>query len=145
MKRELADAINRQIAGMTVLYEKLHHYHWFVKGPSFYTLHAKFEDLYNEAAAAVDELAERLLAVGESPLSTLKQCLETSPVREAAGGETAEQMVKQLIDDYGVLRKEIGAAIRLADEEGDDVTSDMLTSLAGQVDKNVWMLRAFLG
>jgi len=145
MKRELADAINRQIAGMTVLYEKLHHCHWFVKGPHFYTLHAKFEELYNEAAEAVDELAERLLAVGESPVSTLKRCLELSPVREADGGETAERMVEQLIGDYGVLRGELAAAIRLADEEGDAVTSDMLTSLAGRMDKHVWMLRAFLG
>lgn len=144
MNQALQETINRQIASWTVLYEKLHNYHWFVKGPQFFTLHAKFEELYDEAAATIDELAERLLAVGGTPIGTLKQCLEASAVQEAQGGETAEQMVKQLIDDFDVLRADLGKGIAQANEEGDDVTADMFTTLAGQLDKHMWMLRAFL-
>jgi starvation-inducible DNA-binding protein len=144
MDTALKDTINRQIAGWTVLYEKLHHYHWFVKGTGFFTLHAKFEELYNEAASVVDELAERLLAVGETPISTLKQCLEMSPLKEAAGGETAVQMVKQLIDDFATLRDGLKQGITLANESGDDVTADMFTAKAGELDKHIWMLQAYL-
>lgn len=59
----LVDLVNKQIANWTVLYTKLHNYHWYVTGPDFFTLHAKFEELYNEAALHIDELAERLLAL----------------------------------------------------------------------------------
>ncbi|WP_374718123.1 Dps family protein, partial [Neobacillus sp.] len=61
MENQLANVLNKQIANWAVLYLKLHNYHWFVKGDQFFTLHAKFEEFYNEAADHLDELAERLL------------------------------------------------------------------------------------
>ena len=57
---KLQEVLNRQIAGWSVLYTKLHNFHWYVKGPHFFTLHAKFEELYNLATANMDEVAERL-------------------------------------------------------------------------------------
>jgi starvation-inducible DNA-binding protein len=70
MSKQLTDIVNKQIANWSVLYIKLHNYHWYVKGPQFFTLHEKFEQLYNEAALHIDELAERLLALGGAPVAT---------------------------------------------------------------------------
>lgn len=145
MNQALAGTINRQIANWTVLYEKLHNYHWFVKGTPFFTLHEKFEQLYNEAADTIDELAERLLAIGGTPIGTLKQCLEQATIGEARGGETAEQMVQAIANDFRTIRNEVKQGIEQANEAGDDVTADMFTSLAGSLDKHLWMFQAFLG
>lgn len=61
MSKPLVDSVNVQVANFTVLYEKLHHYHWFVIGHHFFTLHEKFEELYNEITSTLDEMAERVL------------------------------------------------------------------------------------
>lgn len=145
MKQALQDTVNRQIASWTVLYQKLHNYHWFVKGQAFFTLHEKFEEYYGEAAATIDELAERLLAVGGKPVGTLKECLDLSVVKEAAGGETAEQMVETLIADFRAITDDLKQGIAQAEEEGDDVTADIFIGLVGTLDKHIWMLQAFLG
>lgn len=145
MKQTLQDTVNRQIASWTVLYQKLHNYHWFVKGQQFFTLHEKFEEYYGEAAATIDELAERLLAVGAKPVGTLKECLDLSVIKEANGGETAEQMVEALIADFRAITDDLKQGIAQAEEEGDDVTADIFIGLVGTLDKHVWMLQAFLG
>ncbi|MEW8986778.1 MAG: DNA starvation/stationary phase protection protein, partial [Bacillus sp. (in: firmicutes)] len=73
---DLIQAVNKQVANWTVLYTKLHNYHWYVKGRHFFTLHTKFEELYNEAATIIDEFAERILALEGKPVATLKEYLE---------------------------------------------------------------------
>ena len=61
MNKQLVAAMNKAVANYNVLYMKLHHFHWFVKGPEFFTLHEKFEELYDEVTGYTDEIAERLL------------------------------------------------------------------------------------
>ncbi|KAF6610761.1 DNA starvation/stationary phase protection protein, partial [Paenibacillus sp. EKM208P] len=70
--KSVEELLNRQVANLNVLYVKIHNYHWYVKGSSFYTLHVKFEELYNEVTLKMDEIAERLLALKGSPSATLK-------------------------------------------------------------------------
>lgn len=72
-KQDVVDVLNEQVANWTVLYTKIHNFHWFVKGPHFFSLHVKFEELYNEASEHIDELAERILAIGGSPVATMKK------------------------------------------------------------------------
>lgn len=138
-------ALNLQVANWSVLYTKLHHYHWYVKGANFYTLHAKFEELYEAAAGYLDETAERLLALGGEPVSTMKEQLSAASIKEAAGGESAEEMVTQLVRDFKQLSKELTAAIEAADSENDDPSADMFTGIRASVEKHIWMLTSFLG
>ncbi|WP_420852141.1 Dps family protein [Paenibacillus hamazuiensis] len=140
----VVEALNRQIAGWNVLYVKLHNYHWNVKGPQFFTLHAKFQQLYEEAALHIDELAERVLALGGAPIATMKQYLEISSVQEASGHETAEQMVAAIVHDYKTVIGELKEGMALAQETGDETTSDMLLAIHTELEKHVWMLNAFL-
>lgn len=72
---QLQEAVNKQVANWTVLFTKLHNFHWYVKGHHFFVLHEKFEELYNEAAEYIDDLAERLLALEGSPIATLTEAL----------------------------------------------------------------------
>lgn len=82
MSEQLIQAVNKQVANWTVMYVKLHNYHWYVKGKDFFTLHEKFEELYNETATYIDDLAERLLALNGKPIATMKESLETASVKE---------------------------------------------------------------
>lgn len=141
---ELHAALNLQTANWTVLGIKLHHYHWFVTGSQFFTLHEKFEEFYNEAAGYVDALAERLLAIGGKPASTMKEYLALSSLQEAAGGESAKEMVSALVKDFTTIAEELKSAISLAEESGDQPTGDLLIGIRTSVEKHVWMLSAFL-
>lgn len=145
MSRPVTEMLNKQVANWSVLYIKLHHYHWYVQGPNFFTLHAKFEELYNEAAQYVDELAERLLAVGGKPVSTMKSCIEQASIKEAAGGESAEQMVQQIVSDFTTLASELKAGITAAEAADDEATGDMFLGMTESLQKHIWMLQAFMG
>lgn len=145
MNHDLSEIINKQIANWSVLYIKLHNYHWYVKGEQFFTLHTKFEEFYNEAAVHIDELAERLLAIGGKPVATMKQCLETSSIREAEGQETAQEMVSSLLDDFGIVIQEVKSGMEIAEKAGDETTGDMLLAIHQSLEKHAWMLQAFLG
>ncbi|MCS0671186.1 Dps family protein [Cytobacillus firmus] len=145
MSKELVKSVNQQVANWTVLYVKLHNYHWYIKGKNFFTLHAKFEELYNEANVHVDELAERILALEAKPVATMKEVLETSSLEEATGKENEEQMVQSVVDDFEKMVDELQEAIELAEEAKDEGTGDMLIAVKQSLKKHIWMLKAYLG
>ncbi|MBD3860154.1 DNA starvation/stationary phase protection protein [Bacillus sp. 28A-2] len=145
MSEKLLNVVNKQVADWTVLYVKLHNYHWYVKGKDFFTLHEKFEELYTETATYIDDLAERMLALNGKPVATMKECLEISSIQEAEGNESAEQMVKNLYDDFSNIAEELKRGMDLAAEVGDETTGDMLLAIHQSIEKHNWMLKAFLG
>ncbi|MBT2659305.1 DNA starvation/stationary phase protection protein [Bacillus sp. ISL-18] len=145
MSVELIQSVNKQVAAWTVLYTKLHNYHWYIKGPQFFTLHAKFEELYNEAAMVIDEFAERILALEGKPVGTLKECLELSYIEEASGSENEEDMVRMLSGDLAKIVDELQATITLAEKADDEGTADMLLGIKKSVRKHLWMFKAYLG
>ncbi|GAB1533656.1 MULTISPECIES: Dps family protein [Bacillales] len=144
MENTLYSVLNKQVANWTVLYTKLHNFHWNVKGPHFFTLHAKFEELYNEAAANLDTLAERVLSIGGKPVATLAACLNTASITEAEGNETAEQMVETIARDFSILVDELKLAMETADQADDEGTADMLLGIRSSLEKHIWMLKSFL-
>lgn len=145
MSEKLLNVVNKQVADWTVLYVKLHNYHWYVKGKDFFTLHEKFEELYTETATYIDDLAERMLALNGQPVATMKECLEISSIQEAEGIESAEQMVKNLYDDFSNIAEELKRGMELAAEVGDETTGDMLLAIHQSIEKHNWMLKAYLG
>ncbi|PLT32203.1 DNA starvation/stationary phase protection protein [Bacillus sp. V5-8f] len=145
MPNNLTNVINKEVANFTLLYTKLHNYHWFVNGPHFFDLHVKLEELYNEAAANIDEMAERLLAIGEKPAATIKEYLGLTTLEEATGQETTDDMIQSVITDFEKISKELDEGIDLANQADDDVTADMMTGMKKSLDKHAWMLRAYLG
>lgn len=136
-------ALNLQLANWSVLYAKLHQYHWLVKGPHFFTLHAKFEELYQEAAARADELAERVLATGGRPLSTMREFLAAATLQEGSGDESALDMARSVASDFRTLAQELGQAIADAGQAGDEVSADLLLGIRESIEKHAWMLEAF--
>ncbi|GEM_PF-54001 len=146
VKTKTGVALNKLVANLGVFYVKLHQYHWYVTGSDFFTLHEKFEELYNDVSEHFDAFAERMIAKGEKPSSTLQEFLEYAVIEEKPYDEpiSSEQMVGNLINDYDKLKRVAKAGITVAGEEGDDVTEDMLIGYVEQIDLHIWMLRAFL-
>ncbi|GAB1155875.1 Dps family protein [Paenibacillus illinoisensis] len=143
--KSVEQVLNRQVANLNVLYVKIHNYHWYVKGPNFFTLHVKFEEFYNEVTVQMDEIAERILTLKGSPAATMKEYLELASIQEAAGGEDAKTMVQNLIEDFATLSNEYQEGIEVAEAAEDQPTSDMLTGFKADLEKHMWMLRSFLG
>jgi starvation-inducible DNA-binding protein len=144
-QKDVIQEINQQVANWTVLYTKLHNYHWYVKGRHFFTLHVKFEELYNEAGTIIDEFAERILALEGKPVATLKECLEMATIKEAKGNEKEEDMVSQLHDDFAKIVDELQKGIEIAEQEEDAATADMMTEVKMSLRKHMWMFKAYLG
>lgn len=141
------DFLNKQVATLGVFYIRLHQFHWFVKGPHFFTLHEKFEELYDEVTANLDEVAERLLAIGGEPYSTLKEYIEHSAIEEQVADKdlSADEMVAAVIGDFETIRQSLEEGIELTDEHGDYPSNDLLIEIKESIDKHLWMLRAYLG
>lgn len=138
------EILNRHVSNWSVLFVKLHNYHWYVGSAQFFTLHQKFEELYNEAALNIDEIAERLLAVQGNPVASMKEYLDKATIKEAAGEKKYEDMLGTLISDFNLLSKELNNDIAsLQDDVGDDVTADMLIAVRQSVEKHNWMLRQY--
>lgn len=139
--------LNKLVANQSVLYMKIHQFHWYVKGPHFYTLHVKFEELYEQATVYMDEFAERLLAKNERPISTLAESLELADIEEKKYEEkmSAEEMVECLVGDFCKITDIAKKGIQEAGEAGDDVTEDMLIGFVEYMDTTVWMLRSYIG
>lgn len=139
-------ALNELVANLGVLFVKLHQYHWYVTGSNFFTLHEKFEELYNEASTYFDAFAERLIAKGENPCSTLSEFVAYATIEEKPYTEpiSSEQMVGNLISDYEKIKDVALEGIEAAGDESDSVSEDMLIGYVEQIDLTVWMLRAFI-
>ncbi|QKS71557.1 DNA starvation/stationary phase protection protein [Paenalkalicoccus suaedae] len=144
--KQTSEILNRHVSNWNIMFVKLHNYHWNVKGHHFFTLHEKFEELYNESAEHIDELAERLLALKGRPAATMKQYLEIATIEEADGEKTSDEMVHALIDDFTTISDELKRDIEtLEDDADDEATADMLIAIRQSVEKHRWMLRAFVG
>lgn len=137
---KLYQALNKQVANLSVFFTKLHHFHWYVTGPNFYALHAKFEEFYDEVNELYDAFAERLLMIGGNPVSNLKGYLAITSLKEASGLEKPADMVQHILDDFKLLVTEFKEALILAQAESDEATADMLITSIASFEKHIWML-----
>jgi starvation-inducible DNA-binding protein len=142
----IVDQLNELLANYHIHYQKLRGCHWNVKGKSFFTLHAKFEELYTNAVESIDELAERILTLGKSPLSTYQEYINTSRIKEINTiGMEDMALVNAVLEDFATLIEIEREIMETTAEHGDDGTNDMINRFMQFKEKNTWMLRAFCG
>lgn len=138
---------NHILANIHTLHVKLHQYHWYVKGPNFFSLHVKFEELYDENEEWFDKLAEVLLSSGQKPISTTEQFLKYTLLKEDGADKylSAERLVENLVEDYRTTRDLTSRTITMAGDAGEVVLEDALITYKAAIDKIIWMLQAFIG
>ena len=140
----LEKMLNEQVANLIVFYVKLHNYHWFVNGTEFFRLHELFEALYDETTEHYDEVAERMLMLELISVATLKGSLELATLKEATNKESTNEMIQSVLNDYLHLNERFGKTLELAEEAGDDVTADVMTTIRASFQKHIWMLKEMI-
>ena len=130
------------LADYQIFYANLRGLHWNIRGRAFFVLHAKFEELYDNAAAKVDELAERILMLGGEPENRFSEYLKTARLQEVSGVSCPDEAVKLVLESLGHLIGEERKLLSEASEAGDEATVALMSDYLREQEKLVWMLVA---
>lgn len=141
---KISTALNELLANYSVHYQKLRNYHWNVKGSDFFDLHEQFESQYNEALQHIDDIAERIRIFQETPLSTMKDYLDTAEIKETTTALESDLMVREILSDYTILLKYMFNVVEVAVGQDDSGTEEMVKKFINTLEKHHWMLSAFL-
>ena len=137
----IAAGLARLLADTYAVYLKTHGYHWNVRGPAFASLHTLFMTQYTEMWTAIDEIAERIRALGELAPQGYGAFGNLSSIREGDPEKNSQAMLKELIADHETLI----ATAKAARDGADDVTAAVIDARVQAHEKHAWMLRASLG
>ncbi len=144
-RKEIAEGLSRLLADTYALYLKTQNFHWNVKGPSFHSLHVMFEEHYTEMATAIDEIAERILALGFPAPGSFSAFTRLSSIAEENEVPEATAMVRQLVEGHEALIKTAKTLLPKAEKANDDATLDLMVQRMQTHEKTAWMLRSSLG
>jgi starvation-inducible DNA-binding protein len=139
---QLADVLSDALADSFTLYLKTLGVHWNIVGPAFYGIHKLTQDQYEDLDAAIDEIAERIRALGHVAPAAFGDFQQRSMLQSKTTLSDAKQMLETLIEDNETVARRMRDAVRIADEFDDVFTADMLTARIGRHERNSWMLRA---
>ena len=146
-RRKIAQALSVFLADAYTLYLKTHNFHWNVTGPMFNALHNMFEQQYTEQWNALDDVAERIRALGYNAPGSYAEFIELSSIKEEPGLDKApewREMVRQLVEGNEAVCRSARVALEIADDGDDDPTEDLLTQRLQTHEKYAWMLRSLL-
>ena len=138
------EALRKVLGDTYALYFKTHGYHWNVTGPRFKALHELFMEQYTELWQALDELAERIRALGAYAPMSSEEVLSHASIKPDNGVPDAEDMINNLVRGHETLAQVAKTGVKVAEAGDDTVTADLLTQRAAIAEKTAWMLRASL-
>lgn len=140
----LADKLNVLLANYQLFYMNARGFHWNITGEKFFELHLKFEEIYNDAVLKIDEIAERILTLGHSPLHTFSQYLKVAKIEEAQDVSNGKEAVNMVLDGYSILIGLQRELLKLSAESDDEGTNALMSDYIREQEKLVWMYSAFL-
>ena len=143
-RQTIAQGLSKVLADTYTLYLKTHNSHWNVRGPMFHSLHTMFETQYNELALAVDEIAERIRALGELAPGSYSEFAKLASIPEGNSRNDAQAMIRELVEGQEAVVRTCRALFPTVDEANDEPTHDLLTTRMQTHEKNAWMLRSLL-
>ncbi|CAA9307430.1 MAG: DNA protection during starvation protein [uncultured Lysobacter sp.] len=146
-RKDIAQGLSQFLADAFTLYLKTHNFHWNVTGQMFNALHNMFETQYTEQWTALDDIAERIRALGYNAPGSYQEFIGLSTIPEEPGLTEAanwREMVRQLVVGNEAVCRTARRVLAVADEAGDDPTVDMLTQRLQTHEKYAWMLRSLL-
>ncbi|MCB9933904.1 MAG: DNA starvation/stationary phase protection protein [Planctomycetes bacterium] len=144
-RKELAKGLARLLADTYTLYLKTHNFHWNVTGPHFNELHLMFMTQYTEMWTAVDEIAERIRALGEFAPGGYKAFASLSSIKEAEGNPDWKEMIKQLVEGHETVIRTSRELLPLTQGAGDESSTALISDRMRVHEKTAWMLRALIG
>lgn len=142
--QKVAGALSNVLADTFILYLKTHNFHWNVTGPMFPTLHAMFEEQYNELWLAVDAIAERIRSLGFVAPGSYGEFSKLTYLQESPVATNATEMIAELLRDHETSARTARSALAAARTAVDAPTEDLLTQRLAAHEKTAWMLRSIL-
>ena len=141
---QLAKKLNTLLANYQLFYINARGFHWNIAGEKFFELHLKFEEIYTDSLLKVDEIAERILTLGYTPIHSFSGYVKASTIKEATNvsdGKKALKIVLESLQTLLLLEREI---LELASNTNDEGTSALMSDYIREQEKSVWMYNAFL-
>ncbi|MDG1333138.1 MAG: DNA starvation/stationary phase protection protein [Crocinitomicaceae bacterium] len=138
------EELNQLLASYQIHYQNLRSLHWNIKGQGFFELHLKYEELYNRTLVIVDDLAERILSIGETPLSSFSGYLQTSPISEIKLTHDGATGVSYILSAQEELLKQERVLLEITGEADDEGTNGLMSDLIREKEKTNWMFKAWL-
>ena len=142
---DLAEKLNDLLANYSVFYQNVRGYHWNIKGEKLFELHLKFEELYNDLQIKIDEVAERILTLGFTPMHSYGDFLSNSGIPEAKNISDGRQAVQSLLDSFQIAIELQRELLDLSGDAGDEGTNALMSDYIREQEKLVWMYSAFMG
>jgi starvation-inducible DNA-binding protein len=146
-RKKIAQGLSTYLSDAFTLYLKTHNFHWNITGPMFNSLHAMFEAQYTEQWNALDDVAERIRALGFNAPGSYAEFIRLSSITEEPGLEQApdwREMVRQLVVGNEAVCRSARKVLDVADEADDEPTEDLMIQRLQTHEKNAWMLRSLL-
>ena len=143
-RKTVAEGLSKVLADSYGVYLKTHGYHWNVSGPNFSQFHALFMTQYTEMWTAIDEVAERIRALGELAPQGYGAFGNLSSIKDGDPTKDAAAMIKDLIESHESLIGTLYGVLPTAQEAGDEVTASLISDRLTAHEKHIWMLRSSL-
>lgn len=143
--KEVSDKLNVLLADYMVFYQNTRGLHWNIKGEKFFELHLKFEELYNDLILKIDELAERILTLGGTPLHSFEDYLLTSSVKSRKNLTQAKESVELVLNSFETVLVKQREILSISGDANDEGTNALMSDYIRQQEKLVWMYSAYLG
>lgn len=144
LDQQLAVKMNELLANFQLFYINTRGFHWNITGGKFFEVHAKFEELYNDALVKVDEVAERILTLGHTPVHSYSAYLATSTIKEAVNVSEGKLAVEKVLEGFSVLLGIEREIFHLSEEANDEGTGALMSDYIREQEKLVWMYSASL-
>ena len=142
--KNLATDLNGLLSNFQVYYQNLRGIHWNIKGKQFFNLHVRFEELYTDANIKVDEIAERILTLGETPLHTFGDYMKNVKIPIGKNIYKDDEAVKLIVDSLSGLLKIERDILEKSGDANDEGTNSMMSDFITEQEKTVWMMKAWL-
>ncbi|WP_247237487.1 Dps family protein [Telluribacter sp. SYSU D00476] len=142
--RQLADKLNQLLANYQVFYINTRGFHWNIKGEKFFELHAKFEELYTNLQLKNDEIAERILTLGHTPLHSYTDYLALSRIQEKKNISNGKEAIQYILEAYEAIITLQRELLTLSGEADDEGTNALMSDYIREQEKEVWMYSSYL-
>jgi len=143
--KKLAEKLNVLLANYSVFYQNTRGYHWNIKGDTFFELHVKFEELYDDLVLKIDEVAERILTLGYTPEHQYSEYVKVSKIQESQKVSDGKKAVNQILEAFKVILKIQREILDLSDETDDEGTNALMSDYISEQEKLVWMYSSYAG
>lgn len=143
--KNISEKLNTLLANYSVFYQNTRGAHWNIKGDQFFTLHPKFEELYDNLVLKIDEIAERILTLGATPNHNYSDYLKLSKIKESKEVSDGTVCVENILESFKVIIDLQRELLDITDKAGDEGTNAQMSGYITEQEKEVWMYNSYLG